>query len=234
VEEHFYLLLALGVAFTQRLNHGHITLDAFRFLPWLWAFVAATCLMLRLHVSLTLPFDVHTHLIPTHLRIDSLLAGAVLAWYMHHHFPTFCPQRRTRWVLLTLGTALFIPPFLWDFSQVWWVLPFGALFHAFGASLIILAGRCRQKHVSSLERGMAWVGARSYNIYLWHLPWLMWINPLLCRQLGVSQNWALCTASYLVGAILIGILITKIIEYPGLRIRNKLFPSLIPSQAPTT
>lgn len=228
VEEHFYLLLALGVGITQRVHRGPITLNGFRFLPVVWAGVACICLLLRLHVSLTQPFDVHSHLIPTHMRIDSLLAGSLLAWLMHHCHSRFRPPRQTRLLLLLAGAGLFVPPFLWDFSHVWWVLPFGALLHAAGAVMIILAGYSRQGSATGMEKCMAWVGARSYNIYLWHLPWLFWLNPVICNHLGISKNWVLCATCYIGGSVLVGSLMTAVLEKPFLRMRDKFYSSMPP------
>jgi peptidoglycan/LPS O-acetylase OafA/YrhL len=178
-----------------------------------------------MRVGLELPFDVHTHLIPTHLRIDSLMTGTLLSWLMHQRFPMFRPRQQTRLFLLLSGVALFIPPFVWDFTQFWWVLPFGASLHAVGASMLILAGFSGQSSGSATMKCMAWIGARSYNIYLWHMPWLFWLNPMLCRHLGIQDNWALCTALYLAGSVILGTLMTTAVERPFLRIRDSIFPS---------
>lgn len=226
VEEHFYLLLALGVCITQQIRSRYvITLKEFRWLPWAWAASVLSCLVLRMRVGLELPFDVHTHLIPTHLRIDSLMTGTLLSWLMHQRFPMFRPRQQTRLFLLLSGVALFIPPFVWDFTQFWWVLPFGASLHAVGASMLILAGFSGQSSGSATMKCMAWIGARSYNIYLWHMPWLFWLNPMLCRHLGIQDNWALCTALYLAGSVILGTLMTTAVERPFLRIRDSIFPS---------
>lgn len=233
VEEHFYLLLAMGVGVTQLLRRPPISLDTFRFLPWAWALAACICLFLRLHISLDAPFEPRTHLIPTHLRIDSLMAGALLGWLMHHRLPLSRPCRKTRLLLLCAGAALFIPPFIWDFTQVWWVLPFGALFHSAGAAMIILAGISRQRRESMPEKCLAWIGARSYNIYLWHMPWLIWLNPPLCRLLGIQDSWISCATLYIAGSFALGICMTAAIERPFLNIRERLFPHQAKQQPAT-
>ena len=75
---------------------------------------------------------------------------------------------------------------------------------------------------------MAWVGARSYNIYLWHLPWLFWLNPVICNHLGISKNWVLCATCYIGGSVLVGSLMTAVLEKPFLRMRDKFYSSMPP------
>src|SRR6185437_7330176 len=71
VEEHFYLLLPVLFLFLMRRK----TDEPFKPIPLLLILVAIGCLILRLIAARHRPFIYYRHIYPTHLRIDSLLAG---------------------------------------------------------------------------------------------------------------------------------------------------------------
>src|SRR5436305_13913238 len=101
VEEHFYLglpivllVLANGGACLRRLSirlRGQIpTLarkshDPFRLLVPFAALVFVGLPIARCVHAWDLPYRHSTHLFPTHLRVDALLAGLLLAYAFHYH-----------------------------------------------------------------------------------------------------------------------------------------------------
>ncbi|MEI9919823.1 MAG: acyltransferase [Bacteroidota bacterium] len=79
VEEHFYILLMFAMAWlvsvrqvrNQKLVYGG------------WAFVAIACLVMRIITRVGVPYEEQVHAFPTHLRIDSLLAGVMISYTLH-------------------------------------------------------------------------------------------------------------------------------------------------------
>ena len=73
-----------------------------------------------------LPYRHSTHLFPTHLRVDALLAGLLLAYAFHYHRSSLqgfvCQHRQ----LLLIGGALsFSPAFLFPLETTWLVSTVG-------------------------------------------------------------------------------------------------------------
>ncbi len=73
---------------------------------------------------------------------------------------------------------------------------------------------------------MATLGAYSYSIYLWHLAVRLYGVQLIERACGVTPGLSVRAASYVIGSLLLGVLMAKIVELPALRLRNRWFPSL--------
>ena len=154
IEEHFYLLLALLI-FALARRHGRSSNDAranapdtrdpFAALVPVFAIVAITEIALRiLTAQYAKPSFVH-HLYPTHLRLDSLLFGvllAYLAWSRGAGFAAWVRKRRSPLVLaaaLCLAPVCFLPatdPFMETFG-------FSLVYIGFGAILLLAlyAGR---------------------------------------------------------------------------------------------
>ena len=73
-------------------------------------------------------------------------------------------------------------------------------------------------------RAIAWLGTFSYSVYLWHLPWKEWGHGLLIRLLPDAPP-GLDLAVYILGAVAVGVTLGKLIEWPVLHLRDRLFPS---------
>jgi len=69
------------------------------------------------------------------------------------------------------------------------------------------------------------VGMYSYSIYLWHGPTNAWLPGLVRRALHVSLGTNERFAVYVAGSLVIGIAMSKLIEYPILRLRDRIFPA---------
>jgi peptidoglycan/LPS O-acetylase OafA/YrhL len=67
----------------------------------------------------------------------------------------------------------------------------------------------------------AFIGLYSYPIYLYH----GYVNQLTKRMIHSDLTYCIYFAAYFIGSFLLGILLSKIIEYPFIRIRDKYFPS---------
>ena len=234
VEEHFYLLLPLLLAFLVRRGRG--SADPFRPLPYIFLGVAAVCLALRSWNTASLAgFDHKTTYQPSHLRFDSLLYGVFLS-YFHHFRPDALnrimsdPWRSPVSLLsvICLAPALFLP---WD-DPVVYTLGFTLLYIGFGTMIPLALYKPTNQKVSPPGRGLrgvAYMGVYSYTLYLWHVPLAQVFAWLSSRWGGVNQY--LLHAIYFATCIAVGVLTSKLLERPVLRIRERLFPpaTAIPS-----
>ena len=225
VEEHFYILLPLALYFMMRRSKPEDA-DPFRFVPWLFAIVAPAVLIARLLTArYVVPFNWQTHLFPTHLRIDSLLFGVLLSYWANFHSEKFWGFVRPRCHLfLLVGIFLVSPLFLVSQYDRWmYTFGFTVLYAGFGALLLgMLSVRVElwPKVLQLVPRTLAFIGGYSYSIYLWHIPWLM-----LLGYLHVIRIPYLGLAAFVFGAIAVGIVTSKLIEIPAIRLRDRLYPS---------
>jgi len=203
-EEHFYLLLPILLAASAR--------DQFRGLPWVIGVSAVCLLTLR---CLGGEFEVGKSLFATHIRLDSLLFGVLLAYGYHFHPDKFERIAQFRATLLIIGVVLLAPPFIWPVEETRTLYTFGftAFYLGSGAILMAMLGGVRD---CRLTRYLAAMGTFSYSIYLWHLAVGAWLFP--------QASW-LHVGMYFVASILIGVGLSKLIEIPALKAREFCVPA---------
>jgi peptidoglycan/LPS O-acetylase OafA/YrhL len=177
----------------------------------------------------------HTAYTASHDRMDSLFFGALLG-YLHHFRPyilnNLMHSTRNRIFIavcsaVLLSTICFLP----RDSRIFSTFGFTWLYLGFGGVLLLslyVKGILRGKIARCFEivgTAAASVGMYSYSIYLWHGPAGAWFPGLVRRVLRVSQGPNERFLTYLIGSLAIGITMSKIIEYPILRLRDRIFPS---------
>jgi peptidoglycan/LPS O-acetylase OafA/YrhL len=238
VEEHFYLALPLLVLVLGSFGRWASKINL---LPVIAVFVMASCLILRFVINWNRPFDEFTHTFPTHLRIDGMAFGVVLA-YLYHFQEEFLKRiSKRRWLLISAGVAL-VSPIAW-FGQerrFTWTIGFTMLYLGYG--LILLAfvytpvdakgGALSRFFTTRFATSTAWVGLFSYSIYVWHMSFGRHPAVSLMAHLGAtapsgSWGWLISTAVYLICAIGVGFALGKLIEFPALALRDRLFPSFV-------
>lgn len=218
VEEHAYLLLVLCLAIAAR--YATRMRNLFIFL----AAVTGGVIVLRMVLAVN-GFDVYT---ATHTRIDGILEGVLLAILYHYAPDTFRRLQKRRWPWLVV-LALVLVFFRVNPKGPW----AGSLncdcANAMGIALLMLLYRHREgRPRPAVYRFVAWLGLYSYGIYLWHVSVvapLGRVAPYLPPWLGLI--W-LAVAPTLLGALL-GIFFTKLVEFPALKLRDKLFPRRVDS-----
>jgi peptidoglycan/LPS O-acetylase OafA/YrhL len=108
--------------------------------------------------------------------------------------------------------------------------------HTYGLTLFLIAAGFLLTGSLTLSlpnwiffRLMAYVGENSYSIYLYHML-LSGVCLVLIKQNAFSKDhfWMIFSA-YFAGSIFLGIFMARIVEFPMLRIRDRMFPDRIPS-----
>ena len=244
VEEHFYLILPLLLSLILITRASRNVPDPFRLLPLLWSIAAVSCLSARYYLAYVLgqTYDWGSIVYPTHLRIDSLLFGVFLG-YLHHFRPHLLHQIASiRWqprLALTLVATILLSTCVFSSFYSPFMMSFGltALYLGFGA-VIVLSIYAYPRETkwggaaslfSRIVDLLSWIGMYSYSIYLWHF--LIARNCTVVLRLfwpnigPVALFWA-----YILLSIGLGIALAKLIEYPALRLRDRLFPAPGPLQ----
>jgi peptidoglycan/LPS O-acetylase OafA/YrhL len=225
VEEHFYFILVI-VASLVILRKVRFDLRA----------MIVTCIVLflfflglRMATWLGRPFEVRTHFYATHLRMDSLLGGVLLA-AIHRYRPEGFQRffREHRWVLIGAIVLLLLPTIL---------TPFGSfIMYTFGLTGIYLAGAIALGLAVTADplnaahalqkwwvRPVAWVGAISYTTYLWHL-FVLLVVELGSERLGFKGS-EIEFVVFVALSVAAGFVTSILIERPFLHLRERWFPS---------
>jgi peptidoglycan/LPS O-acetylase OafA/YrhL len=222
VEEHAYLLIVVILALASRWKARMRTL---------FFFLAGLCVLI-LFLGMYLSFSRLPVFTPTHTRVIGIFYGVMLAILYHYAPETF--RRMQGWRALwfgILGAALLYSRFR---LVKWWDPPLGIdLADLCGVALLMLLYRHREgKRHNWLYRAVAWIGLYSYGIYLWH------VSARSCAQaverwlpVWLVQGWE--GVAPLVVGISIGVVVTKAIEFPALRLRERLFPRRVDSAVGT-
>jgi peptidoglycan/LPS O-acetylase OafA/YrhL len=232
VEEHFYIALPLLLVILTRVSRNPA--DPFQALPRIFLAIAVAVLATRLWVAYPLTESAVVRLLRTTYEIDGLLFGVLISYFFHFRraaFLEFC-QRGRPWIALASCTCL-APVFFLDMLQSYFVQTAGhtLLYLGYGGVMILavtgadLAAGKVGKTLGVMGEALAYVGRYSYSIYLWHVPVVAWGMDLLARKQRLPASREAQFLIYLGSSLLIGIAMSKLVEYPALKVRDRLFPS---------
>ena len=164
----------------------------------------------------------------THLRVDSLAFGVLLAYAGIFHGARLREWTRSmRWVLSAAGILCLAPAFMMDAEDSWWMRTFGFTINYLGAGALVLVcvGSGETRTAPSYVAPLAWLGSASYSIYLWHLDVIWQVFPRLHDVRGWSVE-ATALAS-LIASLAVGVLFGRAVEWPVLRWRDRIAPSRV-------
>jgi peptidoglycan/LPS O-acetylase OafA/YrhL len=220
VEEHFYLALAAIVALWTACR-------------WRPATLLIACLLLAVLVEvLRAVLLVHGKPVYfyTHTRLDALLLGVGLAATRNFWPDTFKALQRQRALLLlvlALGLwRLYVDRDAYPEPDAL-TSPFLITFVDYAsAALLLLLYRPARIH-GRLYRLVARIGVFSYGIYLWHVSVERPVNWVVAH---VPHTLHAVTSTFLPYALAIplGILTTRLVEWPFLRLRERMAPARTP------
>ncbi|MCU1382484.1 MAG: acyltransferase 3 [Acidobacteria bacterium] len=221
VEEHFYILLALLVFGLQRWRRA----NPFAGMPAIFLGATAAVSAARWVSFVLLP---HTNMdlrFPTHLQVDSLFFGVLMAFYCSTApslLETIRSHRRWLWlggpVCIIVSQAIPNPIAQYLAGHILAYIGFGCVIMA--AVTTPLPGRGRR-----LVEAAAFVGTHSYSIYLWHTAVLAFGLVLATKLLGRSPGYYEMSSMYVVAAFVWGIVTARGIEWPALALRERLYGS---------
>lgn len=225
VEAHFYLLLVtLFILLTRRRDPGPS--NPFRAVPLVCGAIALLCLGFRFWNLSLVSFGHKTHIFPTHLRMDSLFCGVLISYFYHRDKERFLGvARRFRYFFLIAGVALVLPAFMFRLEKTPLLATIGFTGFYLAGGFLLIGGMGSPPSESWLARALAYIGSHSYSIYLWHMSASMWIAPRVLRWTGKPNSWFLYASVYLIGSLVLGIIMTSVVEFPVLRLRDRFFPS---------
>ena len=230
VEEHFYLLLPFALAALAAAGRTKAVL------PICIGF-ALGCLALRcLSVWTTDPFSVR--MAATHLRIDALMCGVGLRAVAEYLPERFAALRQHRVLLISAGLAcwslnLFIDPGTGFIRTIGLTATYAG-----SAAFLVAAYNTHARDFGGgqplavpLARAIAWIGVYSYGIYLWHVTAM----GIVGREVGgrllsdaataPTGMWLISAFVTCAGAVVAGVMMSKLVEWPVLRLRDRLFPT---------
>jgi peptidoglycan/LPS O-acetylase OafA/YrhL len=230
VEEHFYLLLPFGLVLLAAMGRH-------RLLVPLCLFAVPACLALRC-VSVWIDYPFSPTLSATHLRIDALLFGVGIRGLAQYSPAVFAAARKWRRALLVAGVLLWLP-FCFINTETILVWTLGLTGSFLGSAAFLLAtyhthksdfAQCA-RYVSLLASLVAWIGFYSYSIYIWHMTAIGFVEREFCGRVlawmgsQTPLGWLVGMLVTCMGTILAGVVAGKVVEWPVLRLRDRLFPS---------
>lgn len=217
VEEHFYIGLAILSFFLVRFKRN--SENVFSIIPYVFIFFAVICFILR---ALMATYK-GTNISPTPFRIDSLFFGVTISYFWHFKGLAKNPLiGKYRYLLVLTGIILLLPMFFFMSVTDSKIFVFGLTTNYLAAGMLLLGLLKIDLGRSFLVKTLSYIGFFSYSIYLWHLPVQEWIAVPLNEK--TATNWFFYAGVYLIGSVLIGIVLSKMVEYPILKLRNKYFP----------
>ncbi len=226
VEEHFYLAISFLIAYLVQRH----TPQPLRVLPSL---LISLCVALPFFRVASFDGTWQSSALPSHLRADSLSLGVLLS-YGWHFYPTQTKAffTRYRWLVLSGSLCLFAPAFLWPKETTPWLVTWGLSGFAIASGGILMSLLITPLADRGVLKQLAYIGTFSYSIYLWHMPVIWWITPILMAMFGTTSAVAELAISLVISAF-VGKLMAEMIEFPVLRLRNMVFPDSTASQVQT-
>lgn len=233
VEEHFYVFLPIFLLVLGRFSSNRE--KPFHLVPWSALAISSLCLVFRtVSVCVGTP-NFHMAYTASHERMDALFFG-VLIGYLYHFRPTILDElmrpMSNRAAMAAASAVLLSFAYFYDRDSRF-LATFGYSFIYLGfAGVLLLSLYVRGIFSGKLARltelagsAAAYVGMYSYSIYLWHGPAGAWLPGLFRRILGFPTGRYGRFAVYFAGSVVIGIVMSKLVEYPILRLRDRLLPA---------
>lgn len=232
VEEHFYIFLSVLLFILAKLR----VLPNQKIFFTVAFFIFAASLGMRI-VSNLQSNDAWRNFGATHLRIDSLFAGVVVGYLFHfsNERLRLLYEDYKLYLFLFVAVPFTFAPFVEPLDSLFVrTIGFSLLYLSFSAILIIFLFNRRVTEILSkiLTRSgylaICKIGFYSYSIYLFHFYLIKFVvGDAYLAEHGnkeISVQVVVSFILYSAGSILLGIITSKLIEIPFLKVRDKYFP----------
>ena len=216
IEEHFYLIFSITLYFVT----SRQILEKRKIIIGLLVFLLTLSFSMRFHISYPHRNDEFFGFMQTHLRSDGILLGVLTAYLLNFTRLNLLYEKR-KWILVFISILLILPGFYFKGGS-FFMNTVGLTIVNIGFSIIVLLSLdCDEFFKKSLSFYIKWVlkvfsfiGVNSYSIYLWHL------NSKNISTSLFSLNSTFDTFTYITLSIVIGIIMSYLIEKPFLKIRD--------------
>ncbi len=217
IEEHFYLFLPLLLLLLPRIRGARAN-DPFAAIPRICLVMSAIGLVLRWR-------EPQGFLVATHLRMDALMFGVLLSWAYHYRVRRFVElSRRFAPWLIGAGIWLVLPAFLIRLDKTD-LMAIGLTQIYVGFGLVVAVVVAVGVPSNRWTRPIAWIGTHSYSIYLWHWPVRIWQKDASLFLFGFEPGPTQSLLIYILGSLVVGVVMSRLVELPVLRIRDRFLPS---------
>lgn len=206
IEEQFYLSLPLLLWLLRKRLH---------YLP----LVISICVIAILTLRAFAPSWEQRYYF-THLRCDGLLFGVLLGYWKAYRPEFFQSLARHRYAMLSIPVMLIIAGFFpYERDAMMSIFGFTGMYVAFG-SMVLFAGATPEFGQKSIAlRLLARLGVYSYTIYLAHSV----VDSIFGYR--IVPAFAGQEVIFLIASVGLGILASRVIEQPMLRLRDQMLPS---------
>lgn len=220
VEEHFYLFLPFLLVALFRFGRMSWIAPLCLSAPLIWTGIRAVCALAGD------PYMSDPTMPATHLWLSGLLVGVGVRAMAEYHPGIFASLHAWRWQLIIAGIAIIATVVLpWptlNNVSLYRILPVRAV-----AATCIVIGMLHLSMTTWLHAAAAWIGRYSYGIYLWHVTVLGFAYRLISPHIETKNatHWILAVAATTLLAVLCGALMSRAVEWPVLKIRDRMFPA---------
>lgn len=220
VEEHFYLFWAAIVTFllrkSQRIEFGQVLI--------VYVAVAILCLGARFSGLYLHPdFSYRLHVFGTHIRIDSLLLGALLASAYRSSLYLRTLSGIVKYLALGIGMAIIVLIAFADLEKSKMLQSVGFTIISFGCALVVLVFVQIEITSNVVTRTLVNVGKASYVTYLVHMPVIKVLGfAELKTQYQMPETISVVVT--VATCLMLGALLHTFIEKPVLLLRDRLAP----------
>jgi peptidoglycan/LPS O-acetylase OafA/YrhL len=219
VEEHFYVALFLVLSVLKKYRPNSFL----QFLPKLCLFFMGLCFLWRMaSVFLEAKYGYTRHMFATHLRIDSLLFGVLLSYFVQFRNLLEYLKKVPSYCLITVGILLLLPAFIFSIEKDRWILGVGANLFYLGSGMIILAAVRIKNSQKMYLRLCGALGAVSYSVYLWHIIVKDCEGLVIKKLTGHFPTATTLFWGYFLGSFFVGWIVNRFFELPVLWLRDKI------------
>ncbi|QSB01061.1 acyltransferase [Methylomonas sp. EFPC1] len=220
VEEHFYLIFAFGFLMFSKRESGNINAMVL-VLPVIWI----ACLIFR-SMAVYYSVDVEKIYFQTHYRIDALAFGMFLAYLKIFKQENFNQVASMKFLLLIIFASGILILIRFDGGPAYKLTVRHTIAYLTAGAFLLYCYRLRVFDRNNLIiKGVAWLGLYSYAMYVYQFVMIRIIEAIVKKFTLFNVTPGMDLIFKYIGAILLAVAVTKLIERPFLVLREKLFPA---------